>query len=85
MSPESRLDLLPHKTIGDYPNHSNKLTVSNFFQNFKPYDVKVKKVAKIRNRYNQATHLIEDTTWVSDKKIIKHHKREPRGHPFPSR
>ena len=28
---------------------------------------KVRKVAKIRNRYNQAPHLTTDTTWESDK------------------
>ena len=28
---------------------------------------KVKNTAKIRNRYNQLTHLIQDPTWESDK------------------
>ena len=28
---------------------------------------KVKKGAKIRNRYNQVLHLTKDTTWESDK------------------
>ena len=28
---------------------------------------KVRKVAKIRNRYNQVPHLTQDTTWESDK------------------
>ena len=40
---------------------------------------KVRKIAKIRNRYNQVPHLTQDTTWKSDKTIIKHPKREPRG------
>ena len=34
--------------------------------------VMIRKLAKIRNRYNQVPHLTKDTTWVSDK--IKHHK-----------
>ena len=38
---------------------------------------KVRKAAKIGNRYNQVPHLIQDTTWESNKNTIKHHKREP--------
>ena len=30
--------------------------------------VKVRKTAKIRNRYNKVPHLTKDTTWESDKK-----------------
>ena len=50
---------------------------------FKPQPeyVKVSKVAMIRNRYNQVPHL---TQWESDKLTVIHHKREPRGQPFPS-
>ena len=29
---------------------------------------KVRKVAKIRNRYNQVPHLTQDSTWESEKK-----------------
>ena len=50
-----------------------------------PSILKVRKVAKIRNQYNQVPHLIQDTIRESDKNTIKHHKRDPRGHPFPSR
>ena len=39
---------------------------------------KVRKQAKIRNRYNQVPHLTLNTTWESDKNTIKHHKRRPR-------
>ena len=46
---------------------------------------KVRKVAKVRNRYNRVPHLTQDTTWESDKSTNKHHKRKPRGQPFPSR
>ena len=46
---------------------------------------KIRKAAKIQNRYNQVPHLTQDTTWESDKNIIKHHKREPIGQPFPSK
>ena len=60
----------------------NILNINNIcFDNM----VKVRKVAKIRNRYNQLPHLTQDTTWESNKNTIKHHKEEPRGQPFPSR
>ena len=45
----------------------------------------VRKMAKIRNRYNQAPHLTPGYQWESDNVTIRHHKREPRGQPFPSR
>ena len=47
--------------------------------------IKVRKVAKIRNQYNQVPHLTQDTTWETDKntKVTKRHKQEPRGQPFP--
>ena len=38
-------------------------------------EIKIRKVATIKNRYNQALHLSQDTTWESDKNTIKHHKR----------
>ena len=34
---------------------------------------KVRKVAKIRNRYNQVPYLTQDITWESDKNTSKHH------------
>ena len=36
-----------------------------------------KKMAKIRNRYNQVLRLSQDTTVKSDKNTIEHHKGEP--------
>ena len=47
--------------------------------------IKVRKAAKIRNRYNQVPHLTQDTTLESDENTIKQPKQEPRGQPFPSR
>ena len=47
-------------------------------------NVKVNKGAKIRNRYNQVPHLTQDTNGKVTNSV-RHHKREPRGHPFPSR
>ena len=47
--------------------------------------VKVRKEAKIRERYNQVPHLTQDTTWESNKKHNKHHIQEPRGQLFSSR
>ena len=46
--------------------------------------IKVSKGAKIRNRYNQGPHLTQDTNGKVTNSV-KHHKREPRGQPFPSR
>ena len=48
------------------------------------FHVKVRKLLKVRNRYNQVPHLTKGTTLESDKNTIKHHKRESRGQPFPS-
>ena len=46
--------------------------------------MKVRKPAKIRNRYNQVPHLTQDITWESDKNTIKHHKQESQEvSPFP--
>ena len=40
---------------------------------------------EIRNRYNQAPHLIQDTTWESDKNTIKRHLQESQeSSPFPA-
>ena len=47
--------------------------------------IKVRKVAKVRNRFNQVPQLTQDTTWARDKNTIKHHKQEPRGQSFSSR
>ena len=38
----------------------------------------------IRNEYNQVPHLTHDTNRKVTNSVI-HHKREPRGQPFPSR
>ena len=46
-------------------------------------NMKIRKVAKISNRYNQVPYLTKDTTWESYKNTVKHHKREPKGQPFP--
>ena len=40
--------------------------------------IKIRKAAKIRNRYDQ------DITWESDKNTVRHHKQEPRGNAFPA-
>ena len=47
--------------------------------------IKVRKRAKIRNRYNQAPHLpVPGYQWESENVTIRYHKRESRGQPFPS-
>ena len=48
-----------------------------------PY-MKVNKGAKIRNRYNRVLHLTQDTNGKVTNSV-RHHRREPRGQPFPSR
>ena len=32
-------------------------------------------MTKIRNRYNQVSHLTQDTTWESDKNTTKHNNK----------
>ena len=47
--------------------------------------LEVRKKAKIRNRYSQAPHLTQDTTWESNKYTIKHHTQDSREvSPFPA-
>ena len=62
--------------------------VERIFKMSKPYKKddqlgKVRKRAKIRNRYNQLPHLNQDATWENDKHTIIYYKRELRGQPFP--
>ena len=45
---------------------------------------KVRKKAKIRNRYNQAPHLTQDTTWDSDKTTTHHIQESREVTPFPA-
>ena len=49
--------------------------------------MKVRKAAKIRNRYNQVLHMTKDTimSWESNKNTIKHNKQEPRDQSFTSK
>ena len=45
---------------------------------------KVKKGAKIRNRYNQVLHLTKDTTWESDKTQLNITAESQEDSPFPA-
>ena len=45
---------------------------------------KVSKMAKIRKRYNQVTHLTQDTTWESDKNTINITNKSQEASPFPA-
>ena len=38
-----------------------------------------------RNRYNQVPHLTQDKNGKVTNSPVRHHKREPRGQPMPSR
>ena len=44
-----------------------------------------KKGGKDQERFNQVPHLTQNTKWECNNHTIQHHKREPRGKPFPSR
>ena len=46
--------------------------------------LKVRKAAKIRNRYNQVPHLTPVTTWESDKNTIRHQNKSQEVSPFPA-
>ena len=54
---------------------------------FYAYSMKQRMGAKIMNRNNEVPpHLTQDIKWdCKNLTILKHHKREPRGQPFPSR
>ena len=73
-----------HKTtvtfIGNEQNmkHVHILYVSHGYAALR----RVRKRAKIRNRYNQAPHLTQDNQWEIDNVTIRHHKRETRGQPI---
>ena len=45
---------------------------------------KVRKAAKIRNRYNQVPHLTQDTTWESVKTQLNITIKSQKGSPFPA-
>ena len=46
--------------------------------------VKVRKMAKIRNQYNQVSHLTLDTTWESNKTTINITNKSQEVSPFPA-
>ena len=46
--------------------------------------LKVREVAKIRNRYDQVPHLTQDTTWESDKTQLNITKKGQKASPFPA-
>ena len=65
-----------------FPDHNHLLFLFKLEREFD--ESTVRKMAKIRQRYNQVPHLTQDTTWESNK-INKHQQQEPKGQPFPSR
>ena len=44
--------------------------------------VKVRKAAKVRNRYNQVPHLTQDTVWESDKTQLNMTNKSKEVSPF---
>ena len=48
------------------------------------YNIKVRKTARIRNRYNQVPHLSQDTKWESNKNTINIPNKNQEVSPFPS-
>ena len=53
-------------------------------QNVAYHDFKVRKMAKIRKRYNQVPHLTQDTTWESNKNTINITNKSQEASPFPA-
>ena len=47
-------------------------------------DIKVRKTAKIRERYNQVPHLTQDTSWESNKNTINITNKSQEVSPFPA-
>ena len=47
-------------------------------------EMKVRKTAKIRKRYNQVPHLTQDTTWESNKNTINVTNKSQEVSPFPA-
>ena len=48
-------------------------------------DIKARKKVKIRNQNNKVSHLMQDTTWESDKNTRRHHTQESQeASPFPA-
>ena len=74
---------MKHSTILSAPQtDDSKIT----FYNTMGLDLrKLRKRAKIRNRYNQAPHLTQDNNGKVTTSQLENHKQEPRGQPFPSR
>ena len=46
--------------------------------------IKVRKMAKIRDGYNQVPHLTQDTTWESNKTTINITNKSQEVSPFPA-
>ena len=51
---------------------------------YREFDIKVSKVAKIRNRYNQVPHLTQDTNGESDKLTVGTTNESQEVSPFPA-
>ena len=69
-----------------YDRKTGGVNIHHFsYRNGEQYVFKVKRNAKVRNRYNQVTHLTLDTMWQSDKHTIKHNTQESQEvRPFPA-
>ena len=72
---------MPVMSESKYPDmHTFKSTSKKLMQ-----DLKVRKKAMVRNRYNQIPYLAQDTIWKSDKTPRKHHIQEnSEASPFPA-
>ena len=54
-----------------FSNYKTIKVSGNFMLVCNVGDVKIRKVAKIRNQYDQLPHLTQDTTWESGKNHIR--------------
>ena len=55
-----------------------------YSRNSEQNQIKVRKTARIRNRYNQVPHLSQDTKWESNKITINITNKSQEVSPFPS-
>ena len=70
-------NVIPSLQIGFVPGDSTVNLLVDFN--------KVRKVAKIRNRYKQVPHLSHDITWENDKNTIKVIDESQEASSFPAR
>ena len=77
------INVVPHPPI-DVILMSIHLSVCVFISYLAVSDNKIRKTARIRNRYNQVPHLSQDTKWESNKITINITNKSQEVSPCPS-